>query len=158
MKSPQGLAGKISLGRSLGYSDLPSGKSEASLGSRAAPRDFPRANYSANGLYQPLCENCILLLAFMSHLFRSHVWHLSWRTSVILAVYSCKSLWAWKLWNMFQYPEKELVWTYYTPLWCKVYFQLWINPNVRDGQEQCQSSFVKRLTTLFRLKSPWLQR
>ena len=48
-----GLAGKISLGRSLGYSDLPMGTSEASLGSRIAPRDYPRASPSGNPLEQP---------------------------------------------------------------------------------------------------------
>ena len=41
MKSPQGLAGKISLRRSLEYSDVPMGKSEASLGSRADPSEQP---------------------------------------------------------------------------------------------------------------------
>ena len=53
MKSPQGLARKIFLGRSLGYSDLPMGKSEASLGSRATPQDFPRALPLGNTSEQP---------------------------------------------------------------------------------------------------------
>ena len=64
MKSPQRLAGKISLGHSLGYSDLPMGKSEASLGSWPAPRDFPQASASGNPLEQ-LCflgrlQTCIV--------------------------------------------------------------------------------------------------
>ena len=56
MKIPQGLAGKVSLERSLGYSDLHMGKSEASLGSRASPRDFPWPLPSGNALEQPC--NC----------------------------------------------------------------------------------------------------
>jgi hypothetical protein len=47
------LSGKISHGRSLGSSDCPSEESEASLGSRAAPRDFPRAAPSGNPSEQP---------------------------------------------------------------------------------------------------------
>ena len=53
MKSPQGSAEKIALGRSLGYSDLHMGNYEASLGSRAAPQDFPRVSPSGNPLEQP---------------------------------------------------------------------------------------------------------
>ena len=48
-----GCLEKLTHGWSLGYSDLPSGNSEASLGSRAAPWDFPPASHSGNPSEQP---------------------------------------------------------------------------------------------------------